>query len=50
MGALGAAAGYGLYDIAVILSAVTYVTLRYLAPLKYAAREAEPKEGPRAPQ
>lgn len=38
-GALGAAVGYGLYDIAVILSAVTYVTLRYLAPLKDAARE-----------
>jgi len=33
-GALGAAVGYGLYDIAAILSAVTYVTLRYLAPFK----------------
>lgn len=39
-GALGAAVGYGLYDIAVILSATTYVTLRYLAPLKEAARAA----------
>lgn len=29
IGALGAAVGYGLYDIAVILSAVTYLTLRY---------------------
>jgi putative Mg2+ transporter-C (MgtC) family protein len=38
-GALGAAVGYGLYDIAVILSAVTYVTLRYLAPSKEAAPE-----------
>ncbi|WP_051070912.1 MgtC/SapB family protein [Mesorhizobium sp. STM 4661] len=42
-GALGAAVGYGLYDIAVILSAVTYVTLRYLAPLKEVARDAETK-------
>lgn len=43
-GALGAAVGYGLYDIAVILSAVTYVTLRYLAPLKDAARERDPHD------
>ena len=43
-GALGAAVGYGLYDIAVILSAITYVTLRYLAPLKDAAHEIDPKE------
>lgn len=33
-GALGAAVGYGLYDIAAVLSAGTYVTLRYLAPSK----------------
>ena len=37
-GALGAAVGYGLYDIAAILSAVTYLSLRFLAPLKDAAR------------
>ncbi len=37
-GALGAAVGYGLYDIAIILSAVTYVTLRYLAPSKQPRR------------
>ncbi|SHJ41666.1 putative Mg2+ transporter-C (MgtC) family protein [Roseomonas rosea] len=43
-GALGAAVGYGLYDIAVILSATTYVTLRYLAPLKDAARETDAKD------
>jgi len=49
-GALGAAIGYGLYDIAVILSAVTYVTLRYLVPLKDVAREADPKEDRRDPQ
>lgn len=36
-GALGAAVGYGLYDIAAILSLVTYLTLRYLVPLKQAA-------------
>lgn len=42
-GALGAAVGYGLYDIAVILSVATYVTLRYLAPIKDAAREADAK-------
>lgn len=43
-GALGAAVGYGLYDIAVILSGVTYVTLRYLAPAKKPALQADPKE------
>lgn len=37
-GALGAAVGYGLYDIAAILSLVTFVTLRYLGPLKDAVR------------
>ena len=45
-GALGAAVGYGLYDIAVILSAVTYVTLRYLSPVKAAAREAAADDPP----
>ncbi|MER2264825.1 MgtC/SapB family protein [Methylobacterium oxalidis] len=39
-GALGAAVGYGLYDIAAILSLVTYLTLRYLLPLKQAARRS----------
>ena len=39
-GALGAAVGYGLYDIAAILGAVTYTALRY-APLKEIAREKE---------
>ncbi|MBY0559408.1 MgtC/SapB family protein [Hyphomicrobium sp.] len=37
-GALGAAVGYGLYDIALILSIVTFVTLRYSRPLKKKAR------------
>lgn len=39
-GAVGAAVGYGLYDIGVVLSAVTYVTLRYLAPVNHVAHEA----------
>lgn len=38
-GALGAAVGYGLYDIAAILSLVTFVTLRCLHPLKEAVRQ-----------
>ncbi len=38
-GALGAAVGYGLYDIAAMLSGVVYLTLRYLAPLKEVARQ-----------
>lgn len=33
-GALGAAVGLGAYDIAVLLSLVTFVTLRALTPLK----------------
>ena len=37
-GAVGGAVGYGLYDIAVILSVVTYATLRWMAPLKEVAR------------
>lgn len=37
-GAIGAAVGYGLYDIALILSLVTYATLRWTARLKDAAR------------
>ena len=37
-GALGAAVGYGLYDIAAILSLVTFLSLRCLVPFKRAAR------------
>lgn len=33
-GAIGAAVGYGLYDNAMILSVVTFLTLRYSRPLK----------------
>ena len=38
-GAVGAAVGFGLYDIAVILSLVTYVALRFLTPLKKVVQE-----------
>ena len=37
-GALGVAVGYGLIDIAIILSVVTYLALRFLKPLKQAAK------------
>ena len=40
-GALGAAVGFGLYDIAVILGLVTYVALRFLMPKREAARDGE---------
>ncbi len=46
-GALGAAVGYGLLDVAVILSAVTYLALRILAPLKDVAREGDAGDAPR---
>lgn len=45
IGALGAAVGYGLYDIAAIISLVTFATLRWLAPLKNAARQDEASPG-----
>lgn len=38
VGVIGAAAGQGLIDIAVILSIVNFVTLRVLLPLKRAAQ------------
>ena len=38
-GAVGVAVGYGLIDIAVILSIVTYIALRFLSPLKAVARD-----------
>ncbi|WP_206679135.1 MgtC/SapB family protein [Caulobacter sp.] len=37
-GALGAAVGYGLYDIAVVLALTTFLTLRWSQPLKKAAQ------------
>lgn len=33
-GAIGAAVGYGLYDVAIILAVVAFATLRGLRPLK----------------
>lgn len=38
--AMGAAVGYGLYDIAAILSVSIYVTFRYAAPFKSPAPES----------
>ncbi|MES2290080.1 MAG: MgtC/SapB family protein [Pseudomonadota bacterium] len=38
-GALGAAVGYGLYDIAVVLSLTTFLTLRGSRPLKRATQD-----------
>ena len=38
-GAIGAAVGYSLYDIAIIISAVTFLTLRLSRPLKKTAGE-----------
>lgn len=44
-GALGAAVGYGLYDIAVLLSLTTFLTLRCARPMKQAAQEpGKPEE------
>lgn len=40
-GAIGAAIGYGLYDIAGILSHSIYVTFRYAARLKSPAQEPD---------
>lgn len=39
-GALGAAVGYGLYDIAVVLSLTTFLTLRGSRPLKRATHDS----------
>lgn len=43
-GAVGGAVGYGLYDVATILSLSTYLTLRYLAPLKKVAHNGAPHQ------
>lgn len=44
-GALGAAVGYGLYDIAAIISLATFLTLRSGRSVKRAARPADVQEG-----
>lgn len=33
-GAVGVSAGLGVYDVAVVISAMTFITLRFLSPLK----------------
>jgi putative Mg2+ transporter-C (MgtC) family protein len=38
-GALGAAVGYGLYDIAAVLSLTTFLTLRFSHPLKRTSQD-----------
>ncbi len=43
-GALGAAVGYGLYDIAVVLSLTTFLTLRCARPMKQAAQQSGSQE------
>lgn len=45
-GALGAAVAYSELEIAVLLSALNYLTLRVLTPLDSSAAEGPPKEGP----
>lgn len=41
-GVVGAAAGYGLYHIAVILAALNFLTLRVLSPLKKSTAATSP--------
>jgi putative Mg2+ transporter-C (MgtC) family protein len=41
-GAVGVAVGIGVYDIAVLLSAMTFVTLKLLTPLKVETRAKDP--------
>ena len=40
-GAMGGAVGYGLYDIAIIISLVTFLTLRSSRSLKKSVRDLE---------
>ena len=42
VGITGAAVGFGMYHIAIVLSLVTFLTLRYLMPLKREAHESLP--------
>lgn len=46
VGALGAAVGYGLFDIALVLSATTFLTLHFSRPLKRVSRD---EDGPVEP-
>jgi putative Mg2+ transporter-C (MgtC) family protein len=45
IGIVGAAVGFGLYDIAVVLAAINLATLKILAPLKQQL-DAEPNRSP----
>lgn len=46
-GAIGVAAGLGVYDVAVMLAVVTFVTLRLLEPLKKMADLEDAEDRPR---
>lgn len=48
-GAIGAAVGFGLYDIAVVLSFVTYLTLRWMSRLKGVVRATDTSSAAAAP-
>ncbi len=41
VGVMGAAVGYGLYDIAALLSLINFLTLRWLRPFKQEPMEGE---------
>ena len=43
-GALGAAAAYGQYEIAVLLAAITFLTLRFLTPVKNQLDDQSPPD------
>lgn len=44
-GAIGTAVALGSYDVAIVISIVTVLTLRYLMPIKKVAKKKGPKEG-----
>ena len=44
VGAAGAAIGYGFWELALVISLVTFVTLRFLTPLSERQRGASPDE------
>lgn len=44
VGAAGAAVGYGLWELALVITLVTFVTLRFLTPLSERQRGASPDE------
>lgn len=44
MGVVGAAVGFGIYDIAIILAVTMFLTLRALAPVKRAINREPPRE------